>query len=180
MMKYIVTSELAAIEWDDNVGKALLDTKESLFQTETYHTLAIETINAILMQSQQSAPISTFRLEEVLRDMALNIAQSSHFIRYKDIAEDTLTRVASKTPPGRDKDAEIKDCAFWETMLRVCRDIKAAMPGGSPNKVFYTVNTKDFAEKSKGNAVFFKELQSEANLMGFYCALIIDDAVKVL
>ena len=54
------------------------------------------------------------------------------------------------------------------------------MPGGSPNKVFYTVNTKDFADKSRGNAVFFKELQSEAKLLGFSCALMIDDAVNAL
>lgn len=177
---YCVTSELAAIEWDDNVDTALKDMRESLLKTENYHALAAATINTILPGTVQSDPISTFRLEEVLRDIALNIAQSSHFIRYQDVAEDTLTRVAAKTPPAKEKDAEIKDCAFWETMLRVCKNIKEAMPGGSPNKVFYTVNTKDFADKSRGNAVFFRELQAEANLLDFSCALMIDEAVNAL
>lgn len=177
---YCVTSELAAIEWDDNVDRVLQEIKEDLLKTEMYHALAAATINTILLGTVQSDPISTFRLEEVLRDIALNIAQSSHFICYKDISDDTLTRVAAKTPPAKEKDAEIKDCAMWETMLRICSDIKGTMPGGSPNKVFYTVNTKDFADKSRGNAVFFNELQSEASLMGFNCALLIDDAVNSL
>lgn len=178
---YCVTSELAAIEWDDNVNTAITDMRNSLKKTEDYHALAATTINSFIPGSAvQSDPISTFRLEDVLLDIALNIAHSSHFIKYEEIAKDTLTRVAAKTPPARDKRAEIKDCAFWETMLRLCRCINDVMPGGSPSKVFYTVNTDDFADKSRVPVVFFNELLAEARLAGFNCALIIDDAVAVL
>lgn len=177
---YCVTSELAAIEWDDNVDKVLSDTKEELQQTEEKHHIAVEAINSILMQSLYSAPISTFRLEEVLKDIALNIAQASHFILYKDIAEATLTRVAAKAPPAREKESEIKDCAMWETMMSICQIIKDTIHDGGMKKVFYTVNTRDFADKSRGAEVFFHELQSEARMMEFGCALIIDDAVNAL
>lgn len=178
---YCVTSEIAAIEWDDNEAKALNDMRTSLGKTEVYHSLAAATINAILPGSiVQSDPISTFRLEDLLKDIALDIAQSSHFIKYEEVAKDTLTRVAMKMPPGKEKDAEIKDCAFWETMLRICKDIKTAMPGGSPAKVFYTVNTNDFADKSRGATVLFRQLEAEAIHMGFTGTLVIDDAVAAL
>lgn len=178
---YCVTSEIAAIEWDDNVAKALNDMRTSLGRTENYHSLAAATINAILPGTiVQSDPISTFRLEDLLKDIALDIAQSSHFIKYEEVAKDTLARVALKMPPGKEKDAEIKDCAFWETMLRICKDIKAVMPGGSPAKVFYTVNTNDFADKSRGTTVLFHQLEAEAIHMGFTGTLIIDDAVAAL
>lgn len=178
---YCVTSELAAVEWDDNMVTALNDMRNSLGKTENYHALAASTINAILPGTTiQSDPISAYRLEDLLKDIALDIAQSSHFIKYEEVATDTLTRVALKMPPAKEKDAEIKDCAFWETMLRLCKDIKAAMPGGSPSKVFYTVNTKDFADKSTGTPVLFHQLQSEATSMGFTGTLLIDDAVASL
>ncbi len=177
---YSVTSDLAAIEWDDNVNTALTDMRESLKKTENYHSLAATTINKLFPTSVQSDSISSYRLEDALKDIALNIAQVSHFIKYEEVAKDTLTRVAMKTHPAKEKDSEIKDCAFWETMLRLCRDIKTILPGGSPAKVFYTVNTKDFADKSRGNAVLFNDLQAEANLFGFSGAFIIDDAVAVL
>lgn len=178
---YCVTSELAAIEWDENVAAALNDMMNSLEKTENLHALAAATINAILPGSMvQSDPISTYRLENLLMDVALDVAQSSHFIIYDEVTKDTLTRVALKMPPGKEKDAEIKDCAFWETMLRLCKDIKAAMPGGSPAKVFYTVNTKDFADKSRGALVLFHQLETEATQMGFTGTLIIDDAVAAL
>lgn len=73
-----------------------------------------------------------YRLEDLLKDIALDIAQSSHFIKYEEVATDTLTRVALKMPPGKEKDAEIKDCAFWETMLRLCKDIKACYARRKP------------------------------------------------
>lgn len=174
---YCVTSELAAIEWDDNEATAINDMRMNLEKTEINHALAATTINTILSGSVKSDLISVFRLEDMLRDIALNIAQSSHFIKYDEVTKDTLTRVALKMPPAKEKDAEIKDCAFWETMLRLCKDINEAMPGGSPAKVFYTVNTKDFADKSRGNSVLFQQLQNEASMMGFRGSLIIDDAV---
>lgn len=177
---YCVTSELAAIEWDDNEASVLKTMRTELEETEMHHSLAATTINTILSGSVQSDPISVFRLEDVLKDIALNIAQSSHFIKYDEVTKDTLTRVALKIPPAKEKDAEIKDCAFWETMLRLCKDINAAMPGGSPAKVFYTVNTKDFADKSRGKDMLFLQLQNEVNLMKFECAFKIDDAVNAL
>jgi len=178
---YCVTSELAAIEWDDNVATAVNEMRNNLVKTENYHALAAAAINAILPGSTvQSDPISTYRIEDLLMDLALDIAQSSHFIKYDEVTKETLTRVALKMPPGKEKDAEIKDCAFWETMLRICKDIKTAMPGGSPAKVFYTVNTKDFADKSRGAMVLFHQLEAEAALMGFTGTLIIDDAVAAL
>lgn len=177
---YCVTSELAAIEWDDNEDTILNEMRTNLENTETYHALAATTINTILSGSVKSDPISGFRLEIILRDIALNIAQSSHFIKYDEVTKDTLARVALKIPHAKGKDAEIKDCVFWETMLRLCKDIKESMPEGSPSKVFNTVNIKDFADKSSGTSAFFLHLQDEARLMGFRGTLIIDDAVAGL
>ncbi len=116
----------------------------------------------------------------MLRDIAFNIALASHFIKYDEIATNTLARVAAKRRPAKDKQAEIKDCAMWETMLRLCSDIHAAIPAGSPKKVFYTVNTADFADKGRVPMDFFGEFKNEAAVHGFNCALMIDDAVNAL
>ena len=178
---YCVTSELAAIEWDDNESKAISVMKKGLVDAEAQHLLAAATIQAIIPGTVvNSNPISIYRLEDLLKDMALDIAQSSHFIKYDEIAKDTLTRVALKLHPTKEKTAEIKDCAFWETMIRICKEIKAAMPGGSPAKVFYSVNTDDFADKSRGTTVLYQQLQDEAAQMGFTGALLIDNAVAAL
>ena len=58
---YCVTSELAAIEWDDNVDRVLQEIKEDLLKTEMYHALAAATINTILLCRcrPNSCPICT-------------------------------------------------------------------------------------------------------------------------
>ena len=178
---YCVTSELAAVEWEDNEAKAMSDAKKGLLDAEAQHMLAAAAIQSIIPGTVvNSDPISIYRLEDLLKDIALDIAQSSHFIKYEEISKASLTRVALKLHPVKEKTAEIKDCAFWETMIRVCRDIKAALPGGSPSKVFYTVNTADFADKSRGTTVLYQQLQNEAAKAGFTGALLIDDAVAAL
>lgn len=172
---YSVTSELAAIEWDDNVGIVMDDMEKSLNRTEVCHSLAVETINKLYGFTYTSVDITAFQIKEMLRDLSLNMAELTHFLLFKDITEATLERVAMKTPPAHKKGGEIKDCAMWESMIHLCDVINMAMPDGSPNKVFYTVNINDFADRGRGR-VYFNELQEEAKQKGFYCTFDIDDA----
>ena len=126
-----------------------------------------------------SVDITAYRLADMLRDVALDIAEQTHYLLFKDITEATLERIALKSPPAHKKGGEIKDCAMWESMLHLCEKINKAMPGGSPCKVFYTVNIADFADRSRGR-VYFNELQEEARQKGFYCMFDIDEAVRRL
>lgn len=176
---YSVTSALAAIEWDDNVAKVMNDMANSLERTEAYHALAVETINILYGLTLTSVDITAYRLADMLRDVALDIAEQTHYLLFKDITEATLERIALKSPPAHKKGGEIKDCAMWESMLHLCEKINKAMPGGSPCKVFYTVNIADFADRSRGR-VYFNELQEEARQKGFYCMFDIDEAVRRL
>lgn len=176
---YSVTSELAAIEWDDNVAKVMDDMVGSLERTEAYHTLAVETINNLYGLTLTSVDITAYRLAEILRDLALDMAEQTHYLLFNEITEATLERVAIKSPPAHKKGGEIKDCAMWESMLHLCEEINREMPEGSPHKVFYTVNVSDFADRSRGRNYFY-ELQEEARQKGFYCTFDIDEAVMRL
>ena len=176
---YSVTSELAAIEWDDNVDIVENDMQINLEKTTEYHSLAVETINRLYGFTYTSIDLTAYRLKEMLRDISLNMAEHTHYLLFEDITEATMERVATKTPPAHKKGGEIKDCAMWESMMHLCEQINKVMPGGSPNKVFYTVNVADFADRGRGR-VYFHELQEEAKQKGFHCTFDIDDAVRRL
>lgn len=179
---YSVSSELLAIEWDDNVGKAMGEMKDSLKKTTAYYSLGVETINKFYSSTYTSLDLAAYRLEEMLRDISLNIAVQTHYLIFKDISNAALTRVALKSPPSntsQKKGGEIKDCVMWESMLHLCDEINKIIPSGCPNKVFYTVNVNDFEDKSRGR-VYYKELQEEARQKGFHCTFDIDDAARWL
>lgn len=175
---YSVASELSMVEWDDNEPSVTKAVSEDLKRTEEYHSLAVETINSLLGSSKISEPISIYNIESMLRDIALNIATQTHFLKYDDISNATLLRAALKQPPAHKKH-EIKDCAVWETMLQLCREINAVL-GSCPVRIFYTVNTDDFADKSRIPNTFHHSLLADATLLNFCCALSIDDVNNLL
>ncbi len=175
---YSVASELSLIEWDDNEKTVVDGLKDSLLMTESYHALAMDSINMLTGAGKVSYPISIYNLEVILKDIALNIAEYTRFICYEDVTDATVLRAALKQPPAHKKH-EIKDCAVWETMLQVCHDINTVVKT-CPKRVFYTVNTDDFADKSRTTPTYMSVLLSEATLLDFDCALTIDEVNGLL
>lgn len=175
---YSVASELTLVEWDENENGVVNEFRDSLVKTERYHALALDTINCLLGIGKFSEPISVYQLELLLKDIALNIAEQTHFLKYDDVTNATLLRAALKQPPAHKKH-EIKDCAVWETMLQLCREINDVLQP-CPFRIFYTVNTEDFADKSRVPNTFLHSLLADAALYNFDCALTIDEVSNFL
>lgn len=163
---YSVSANVTLNEWDDNIGKICNEISESLQRTTNYHKNAIDIINEIKSTTQISIPLVGQDLEDKLITMAESIVEKTYFLEVdENLSFNALKRVIAKTPPAKKK-TEFKDCAIWETMVRLATLLNAT--GSSLNKVFYTVNTEDFCQ-STTRKPFINELITEAISLKFEC-----------
>lgn len=178
---YSISSSLTIREWNDHEDKVKDEIRLSLQKTSVYHKNTIEVVNAINSTSYISESLHNKRLLETLEIFAKSVLDKTFFLGTEDIANKALIRVADKKAPASKKQ-EFKDCAVWETMLLVCEEIRNVSPMdyGSYNKVFYTVNTDDFIDKSREPKVFYPSLLSESSLKGFVCCKVIDEVYAAL
>lgn len=175
---YSVSCDINITEWNNNIDNTLNDVRHSLQKTTDYHKNAIEAINVLYNYKKWSEPLTKYSIEFELQSIALAIIDKTYFLKVdKDIAFNALQRVKMKQPPAKKKN-EFKDCAIWETMLSLCRNINMVNP--TNNNVFYTVNTEDFCCLKNEQKVFIYELTAEAVTNNFSCCNNINDVLNYL
>ena len=163
---YSIASILTVREWNDNENEVKDFMQKSLAKTDYYHNTCIEVANEIFGSAHVSEPISNKDLVSNLEILADSIISRTIFIQTDEIAGSALDRVANKRPPSKKK-PEFKDCAVWETVLKLSRDIYTI--DNVHDQVFYTVNTDDFVDKSREPKQIHGELLAEAALSNLRC-----------
>lgn len=164
-----IASSLTIIEWNNHQKDVLENIESSLEKTEYYHRNCIETINEINTTTYLSESISDKNLLEDLERLADDILSRTIFIETEEIADKALDRVSLKRAPANKKN-EFKDCAVWETMILVSERINEVnQPDDNYNKIFYSVNTDDFIDKSREPKIFYATLLSEASVVDLIC-----------
>lgn len=176
---YSVASELTLKEWNDNNADVYNKQVADLVLTTRYHHMATDAINKLKGASLQSATLSGQGLEDVLEEIAVRIINKTYFIKTDEAANEAIIRLSNHTAPAFKKGkSEAKDCVIWETMLALSRSIASHPDGPSLlplKRIFFTVNTDDFANKSVVPYVFQSVLLSEAVTNSFHCSLTFAD-----
>lgn len=167
---YSIASSLTVTEWNDNENDVKDSMRDSLTKTDHYHSTCLGVANEIFGTGHMSEPISNKDLVQNLEHLADSIIAKTIFIRTDEIANSALERVRDKFPPSAKK-PEFKDCAVWETALKLSRDIYAI--DNAHDQVFYTVNTDDFVDKSREPRRFHGILLTEAALSNLRCGFTI-------
>lgn len=166
---YSIASSITIKEWNDNEGIVTTAFSDSLVKTTGYHKNSIDVINEINSTSFASESLHNKRLLSDLEMLVQSILNKTIFLETAEIANNSLTRICNKLPPANKKN-EFKDCAVWETMKLVSELIESTrIPTDSFVKVFYTVNTDDFIDKSREPRIFHGQLLSEASMLNFIC-----------
>lgn len=172
---YSIASSITIKEWDDNENVVTTSFGNSLVRTAGYHKNSIDVINEINSTSLISETLHDKRLLHDLEILAHSVLDKTIFLATDEIANNALIRVCNKQPPANKKN-EFKDCAVWETMKLVSELIEnTKTPADSFQKVFYTVNTDDFIDKSREPRIFHGQLLSEASMLNFICCKDIDE-----
>lgn len=170
-----IASELTVKEWNDNISDVFTRQVEDLQLTTKYHKRAADAINKLKRASLSSSPLSGNGFENLMEDIAFRIINKTFLIKSDEVAQDAIIRLSDHLEPGGKKSkSEVKDCVIWETMLALSSRINAydSDSGVTPFvKVFYTVNTDDFADKSRTPYQFHRRLLSEAAANSFLCCL---------
>lgn len=170
---YSIASSITITEWNDHEDNIKSEVQSSLEKTHNYHSNCIQIANEIYGTSLPSETIQDKGLVESFEALADSIIGRTYFIRTQEIADSALDRVRLKRPPSKKK-PEYKDCAIWETALKLSRDI---LPIDAVNhQVFYTVNTEDFLDKSNLPLAFHAVLLSEASSSRLHCTYRVEDA----
>jgi hypothetical protein len=170
---YSVASSLTITEWNDHQENIKLETQESLEKTQHYHNTCIQIINEIFGSAYIVETIHDKGLADNFEVLADSVIARTIFLTTDEIAQPALDRVRLKQPPSKKK-PEFKDCAIWETALKLSRDIYAIDP--AHHQVFYSVNTEDFIDKSKNPLMFHAILLTEASLSRLHCSYLVEDA----
>jgi hypothetical protein len=166
---YSIASGLTIKEWNDHEQDVKDFVTDSLSKTGVYHLNSIQVINEINTTSYLSESIHDKNLVNDLSILADSIIDKTFFLEATEIANKALERVSFKRPPANKKN-EFKDCVVWETMLLVSERIELTKNvGDSYNKIFYTVNTEDFINKSLLPKAFHGILQTEASMVDLIC-----------
>lgn len=177
---YSVASSLTIKEWNDNESKVISEIDNSLNKTSNYHKNSIDVINEINSTTYIAEALYNKMLVRDLDILSQSILAKTIFLETSEIANDSLVRVANKLPPASKKQ-EFKDCAVWETMKLVSQKIESAKTtSDSYNKVFYTVNTDDFLDRSRIPNVFHRELLTEAAVLDFICCKQVDETYAAI
>ncbi|MBO6573164.1 MAG: DUF4935 domain-containing protein [Balneola sp.] len=164
-----VASSLTIVEWNNHQNDVINEIKTSLLKTGEYHKNCIETINQINPRALSSETIHDKQLVEDLERLADDIITKTYFIETEEIADKALQRVSLKKAPASKKN-EFKDCAVWETMILLSERINSvSLPEDEHNKIFYSVNTDDFVDKSREPRLFHRSLLTEAAAVDFSC-----------
>ncbi|MEY8847356.1 PIN domain-containing protein [Psychroserpens sp. XS_ASV72] len=170
-----IASFLTVQEWNDHQQDVINEIENSLIKTGTYHKNTIDTINEINTTTYQSERIDNKNLLNDLERLADDIISKTHFIESAEIADKALQRVALKIAPSNKKN-EFKDCAVWETMILLSERINNVnQPGDNQNKIFYSVNTDDFVDKSREPKQFYARLLTEASVVDLICCSKLDE-----
>lgn len=170
-----VASELTITEWNNHQEQVKNDFEKSLIKTGEYHKNCIETINEINTFELNSEAIHDKNLLTDLGRLADDIITKTHFIQTDEIANKALKRVELKIPPASKKN-EFKDCSVWETMVLLSERINAVNSDTDIfNKIFYSVNTDDFVDKSRAEKRFYANLLTESSMMDFICCSKLDE-----
>ena len=179
-----VASELTIKEWNDNVGFVYDDVADSFIKTTNYHHMASDAINKIKSLTLPTSQLHGQGLEDELVDIAIRILNKTYFLKTDEVSKDAIVRLSNHQAPGGKKSkSEAKDCVIWETMLALSKGLnnypdKTKVP--NTTKVFYTVNTDDFADKSKKPYQFQRVLLTEAAANSFLCCLTFADVETAL
>lgn len=176
---YSVASELTLKEWNDNNAAVYYKQVADLLLTTKYHQMAASAINKLKGSALQSAILSGQGLEDELEDIAVRIINKTYFIKTDEAANEAINRLSNHRAPAIKKGkSEAKDCVIWETMLALSRKIINHSNGANYlplNRLFFTVNTDDFADKSVVPYVFQSVLLSEAVTNSFHCSFTFAD-----
>lgn len=169
---YSLASSLTITEWNDHQQIISDETQNSLVKTGNYHRNCLDIINEIFTQGYASESIHDKMLVQSFETLANNILSKTIFIETEEIANKALKRVEHKLPPASKKQ-EFKDCAVWETIIKLSRDIYAVEQ--TQKQVFFTVNTNDFIDKSREPRQFHGSLLSEASMSNLVCCYKFDE-----
>lgn len=179
-----VASELTIKEWNDNVDIVYDFVTDSFIKTTNYHYMASNAINKIKGMALSTSQLHGQGLEDELVDIAIRILNKTYFIKTDEVSNDAIVRLSNHQAPGGKKSkSEAKDCVIWETMLALSKGLinypdKTKVP--NTTKVFYTVNTDDFADKSKKPYQFQRVLLTEAAANSFLCCMTFTEVETVL
>lgn len=163
---FSVASALTIKEWNEHENKILTETQKSLELTELFHGTCIAITNDVYGATYVSEPISNKSLCPIFENLAENILSKTFFLETAEIANSALTRISDKLPPASKKN-EFKDCAIWETVLKMSRDIYDF--DQHTQQVFFTVNTEDFFDKGRTPNRFYPQLLTEAAMSNLAC-----------
>ena len=170
-----VASELTIKEWNDNIDIVYDFVVDSFIKTTNYHYMASDAINKIKSLSLPTSQLHGQGLEDELLNIAIRILNKTYFLKADEVSKDAIVRISNHQAPGGKKSkSEAKDCVIWETMLALSKCLnnypdKTKVP--NTTKVFYTVNTDDFADKSRVPYQFQRILLTEAAANAFLCCL---------
>lgn len=177
---YSIASSITIKEWNDNEAIVTTGFRDSLVKTTDYHKNSIDVINEINSTSLVSESLHNKRLLFDLEILAQSVLSKTIFLETDEIANNSLVRICNKLPPANKKN-EFKDCAVWETMRLVSELIEnTKAPTDSFEKVFYTVNTDDFIDKSREPKIFHGQLLSEASILNFICCKDINETYAAI
>lgn len=179
-----VASEITIKEWNDNIDLVYNDVADSFIKTTNYHYMASDAINKIKSMTLPTSQLHGQGLEDELVDIAIRILNNTCFIKTEEVSNDAIVRLSNHQAPGGKKSkSEAKDCVIWETFLALSKGLnnypdKTKVP--NTTKVFYTVNTDDFADKSRKPYQFQRVLLTEAAANSFLCCLTFTDVETAL
>lgn len=177
---YSVASALTIREWNDHETEVINFVKDSLIRTSVLHSNSLKVINEINTTTYTSESLHDKNLVNDLEKLAESIINNTYFIETAEIAEKALERVSLKRPPANKKN-EFKDCAVWETMLLISERIEATkIATDNYLKIFYTVNTDDFIDKSRTPKIFHGALLTEASIVDLVCCQNLKEIKSIL
>ncbi|KAF2079981.1 PIN domain-containing protein [Flavobacterium sharifuzzamanii] len=166
---YSIASALTIKEWNDNEELVINSVKDSLIQTTDFHFNTINVINEINATIYESESLHDKNLVNDLVKLAESIISKTYFVETDEVANKSLERIAFRRPPANKKN-EFKDCVVWETMILVSERINATKEAADNyKKIFYTVNTDDFIDKSRMPKTFHGALIAEASVVDLIC-----------
>ena len=163
---YSLASSLTISEWNNHENSIKAIVQSSLEETGNYHSICLQISNEISGSALISETLHDKGLIQNFEALADSILSKTIFLQTNEIANSSLERVRDKLPPASKK-SEFKDCAIWETIVKVSRDIYSFDTANF--QVFYTVNTDDFVDKSRTPKLFHGMLLTEASLSNLNC-----------
>ncbi len=147
--RWLVTSEVASTEWDDNITSVKLDLERGILKLEAQRNHFLSAAQATTNVKYQyghserglnlSSPLK-MASRAFLSDCLIVPQSQDHSLR-------AVTRMSKNLPPSRRGNSSVKDCLIFEMFLEFCRDFRAA--GMTDKLVFVSSNTRDFGSSNE-------------------------------